>query len=227
MPEIYDDRAMEEVVERFRRASEGQPVWSEPSTGTWDSIISELGLGTVGPQMAHGPITPQIPAPRSGNGDGNGNGNGNKVVFGRRALLTGLGGLVVGALLGAGVTRVIPQKTEAPADPVKSAVLTPLEREDEELGVAELRPLDAGYSLAVDVPAGAEHPGGYIEVWLINVDLARMVSVGVFAAGSSAQFYVTDALVDEGYLVVDLSNEEFDEEPRHSGDTIMRGELRA
>lgn len=225
MPEIYDDRSMEEVVERFRRASHNQPVWSEPSAGTWGSIISELGLGTVGPQVAHGPSTHQNRAPRHA-GDTI-TSTSNRPVLGRRALLTGLGGLVVGASLGAGVARVIPQNTEAPAVPVKSAVLTPLEREDEKLGIAELRPLDAGYSLTVDVPAGAEHPGGYIEVWLINVDLARMVSVGVFAAGSSTQFYVTDALVDEGYLVVDLSNEEFDEEPRHSGDTIMRGELRA
>lgn len=215
MPEIYDDRSMEEVVERFRRASHNQPHWSEPSAGTWDNVISELGLGTEAPPIPHDPSTDQNRT----------HDHGNRTVFGRRALLAGVGGLVVGASVGAGVTRAITPKPQSPAVPVKSAVLTPLDREDEKLGIAELRPLDVGYSLAVDVPAGAEHPGGYIEVWLINVDLTRMVSVGVFAAGSSAQFYVTDALIDEGYLVVDLSNEEFDEEPRHSGDTIMRGEL--
>ena len=79
----------------------------------------------------------------------------------------------------------------------------------------------------VEVPEGASHLGGYVEVWLINVDGARMVSVGVFAAGTTARFHVSDALIEAGYLIVDLSNEEFDDEPRHSGDTIMRGELRA
>ena len=119
------------------------------------------------------------------------------------------------------------QSTSGPAPAVKSAVLTPVERADEKLGIAELRPLDVGYSLTVDVPDGATHPSGYVEVWLINTDLSRMVSIGVFAAGTSAQFYVSDDLVEKGYLIVDLSNEEFDAEQGHSGDTIMRGELRA
>ncbi len=218
MSDIYD-RSMEETVQRFRRASDNPPDWSEPSAGMWESITSELGLGTTTSNAAHGPTHDPNPLPRHASSS--------PTVLGRRALFTGLGGLVIGASLGAGIARILPRKEERPAMPVKSAVLTPLEREDEKLGVAELRPLDVGYSLAVDVPEGADHPGGYIEVWLINVDLKRMVSVGVFAAGSSAQFYVTDALVDAGYLIVDLSNEEFDEESRHSGDTIMRGELRA
>lgn len=204
MPDIYE-RSMDEVVQRFRRASHNEPEWSEPSDGAWESIASALDF----PHQSAAEAT--APAPGG---------------FSRRTLFAGIGGLVVGAAVGAGGMRLV-QGDATPAVPVKSAVLTPLEKEDEKLGVAELRPLDVGYSLAVDVPKGAEHPGGYIEVWLINVDLARMVSVGVFAAGSSAQFYVTDELINEGYLVVDLSNEEFDEEPRHSGDTIMRGELLA
>ena len=204
MPDIYDG-SMEEVVQRFRRASQNPPEWSQPSNGAWESIASAL-------DFPHPAMAEETAATSKG--------------FSRRTLFTGIGGLVVGAAIGAGAMGFA-QGDTAPAVPVKSAVLTPLEKEDEKLGVAELRPLDVGYSLAVDVPEGADHPGGYIEVWLINVDLARMVSVGVFAAGSSAQFYVTDELVDEGYLVVDLSNEEFDEEPRHSGDTIMRGELLA
>lgn len=200
--------SMDEVIHRFRQASHNQPEWSEPSAGTWEGIASALDFsGPTGPAGVASVSTPS---------------NG----LSRRTLFAGIGGLVGGAAVGAGGLRLA-QTATTPADPVKSAVLTPLEREDEELGVAELRPLDVGYTLAVDVPDGAEHPGGYIEVWLINVDLTRMVSVGVFAAGSSAQFYVSDELVDAGYLVVDLSNEEFDDEPRHSGDTIMRGELRA
>ncbi len=199
-----DDRPMAEVLQRFRRASQNQPEWSAPSDGTWESIASAL-------DFSPGPAAGVSPATTAG--------------ISRRTLFAGLGGLVAGAAVGAAVVSLA--QTNTVPTPVKSAVLTPLEREDEKLGVAELRPLDVGYSLAVDVPEGVEHAGGYIEVWLINVDLARMVSVGVFAAGTSAQFYVSDELIDAGYLIVDLSNEEFDDEPRHSGDTIMRGELRA
>lgn len=146
----------------------------------------------------------------------------------RRTIFAGLGGVVVGAILGAGAVRLT-QAEPAPLDPVRSAVLTPLNATDVELGVAKLRPLDVGYSLSIDVPEGVEHEGGYVEVWLIHTDLSnvRMVSVGVFAAGTDSQFYVSQNLIDQGYLIVDLSNEEFDTEPRHSADTVMRGELLA
>ena len=204
MPDIYES-SMEDVVQRFRRASHNQPEWSEPSDGGWESIASALDFPSQSAAEATAPTS---------------------TGFTRRNLFAGIGGILVGAAVGAGGMRLVQGSSSSPT-PVKSAVLTPLEREDEKLGVAELRPLDVGYSLAVDVPEGAEHLGGYIEVWLITADLKRMVSVGVFAAGSSAQFYVADGLVDNGYLVVDLSNEEFDGEVLHSGDTIMRGELLA
>ncbi len=204
MPDLYE-RSMEETVQRFRRASQNQPEWSEPSRGSWTGIASALDFQQQ---------SSDAEAPPSAKG------------LSRRTLFAGIGGLVVGAAVGAGGLSLL-QTNDTPPVPVKSAVLTPLEEEDVRLGTAELRPLDVGYSLVVEVPEVVEHPGGYIEVWLINVDLTRMVSVGVLPANSSAQFFVSDELVDAGYLVVDLSNEEFDEEPAHSGDTIMRGELRA
>lgn len=199
------DASMADVIDRFRRASRETPEWSTPSDGTWDAIASSLDFApTAGPPLP----SSSPPAPS------------------RRSLFTGLGGLVVGAVLGAGGLRVAQMASEPRGVAIKRATLTPLQDEDAKLGIAELRPLDVGYSLVVDVPAGAENPGGYIEVWLINIDGIRMVSMGVFAAGSPAKFFVSDALIEAGYLIVDLSNEEFDKESRHSGDTIMRGELR-
>ncbi len=209
MPDIDDrsteGRFFEDTVQRFRRASENPPEWSEPFEGTWESIASTLDF----PRHPGNGATPASPQGLS-----------------RRTVFAGIGGLLLGTAVGAGGLRLIEMSATPPA-PVRSAVLTPLEEEDARLGIAELRPSDAGYSLVVEVPDGVAHPDGYVEVWLINVDLTRMVSVGVFAAGTSAQFPVSDELIESGYLIVDLSNEEFDEEPQHSGDTIMRGELRA
>ena len=211
------DHAMAEVIQRIQRSSRRPPQWSTPSEGTWDAIASHLGFEASagsGPEPALAPgESPREATPRGG--------------VNRRSLFTGLGGLVVGLALGAGGLKIAQDAIQSHEVAVKRAVLTPLERQDEELGVAELRPEDVGYSLVVEVPEGASHLGGYVEVWLINVDGARMVSVGVFAAGTTARFHVSDALIEAGYLIVDLSNEEFDDEPRHSGDTIMRGELRA
>ncbi len=209
MPDNIDE-TMTEVIQRLQRSSEQPLEWSTPSEGTWDGIATQLGF--VRDPGSAAPAGDTAPTPGG---------------VSRRLLFTGLGGLVVGAALGAGGLGIA-QVAMQPRDiPVKRAVLTPLERDDEKMGIAELRPDDVGYSLIVDVPKGATHPGGYVEVWLINVDLKRMISIGVFVAGTAAKFHVSDALIEAGYLIVDLSNEEFDDEPRHSGDTIMRGELRA
>ncbi|MEO7588759.1 MAG: hypothetical protein ABIS84_12120 [Arachnia sp.] len=211
MPEIIDDNTMDAVIERFRHSSTNPPEWSAPSEGTWERITKELQFAPpaapdthIGPNPDAGPRNP-----------------------GRRALFFGAGGLLVGAALGVAGYRAVESVADVRDSAVKRAVLTPLDKTDEKLGIAELRPLKVGYSLSVDVPKGATHVGGYVEVWLINVDLKRMISVGIFAAGTAANFYVDDDLINAGYLIVDLSNEEFDNEPRHSGDTIMRGELRA
>jgi anti-sigma-K factor RskA len=82
-----------------------------------------------------------------------------------------------------------------------------------DLNVATARPLDAG--------------DGYLEVWLINADGKRMVSIGVLQPGESGTFPVTQALIDQGYVIVDISKEQFDDKPAHSGDSLLRGRLPA
>lgn len=211
MPDNTDGLSMDAVIERFRRSSSNPPEWSTPPPKMWDTISNELGFPpTPAPDTAE--LSPGDASPTNPS---------------RRTLFFGLGGLLLGAGLGAAGVRIVETVGDARNNAVKRAVLTPLEQADEKLGVAELRPKKTGYTLAVDVPEGVTHPGGYIEVWLINLDLERMISVGIFAAGTDAEFFIDDALIEAGYLIVDLSNEEFDHEPRHSGDTIMRGELRA
>jgi hypothetical protein len=82
-----------------------------------------------------------------------------------------------------------------------------------DLNVATDRPLDAG--------------DGYLEVWLINSDGKRMVSVGVLRPGETGTFPISQALIDQGYVVVDISKEQFDDKPAHSGDSLLRGKLPA
>jgi anti-sigma-K factor RskA len=82
-----------------------------------------------------------------------------------------------------------------------------------DLRVETDRPLDAG--------------NGYLEVWLLNADGKRMVSVGVLRPGESGTFPITQKLIDEGYVVVDISKEQFDDLPTHSGDSLLRGRLPA
>ena len=67
---------------------------------------------------------------------------------------------------------------------------------------------------------------GYVEVWLLNRDGKRLVSVGVLGDDArSGSFPISQRLLDEGYTVVDISREQFDDKPQHSGDSIVRGSL--
>ncbi|MCC2592447.1 anti-sigma factor [Tessaracoccus sp. OS52] len=208
--------SLDDVARRFRRAAESRPTWSDPSPGTWEAIAAGAGL----PQLPPAPAQPQqLPsAQRSPAAPGG-------PSTSRRAWLFGAGGVLAGGVLGALGMRLLTGPGDEALETVRRAILTPLDRPDDPRGTAELLRRDIGYSLAVEVPDGVANPDGYVEVWLINTDGQRMVSVGVFAAESVGRFAVDESLIESGYLIVDLSNEQFDDEPRHSGDTIVRGQL--
>ena len=86
-------------------------------------------------------------------------------------------------------------------------------RQDDRLDLAvRTEPIDAG--------------DGYLEVWLINEDLERMVSIGVLRPDAPEQtFAIAQDLIDQGYVIVDISREGFDTAPQHSGDSVVRGTL--
>ncbi|BDZ41652.1 hypothetical protein GCM10025865_09510 [Paraoerskovia sediminicola] len=65
---------------------------------------------------------------------------------------------------------------------------------------------------------------GFHEVWLIKDDLSGLVSLGVLD-GSEGTFPVPDGLDLDQYSLVDVSEEGFDGDPAHSGDSIVRGGL--
>ena len=61
---------------------------------------------------------------------------------------------------------------------------------------------------------------------LAVTSVKRMVSIGVLPNGSSGQdFVVPRALIDQGYVIVDISREQLDGSPAHSGDSLLRGSL--
>ena len=68
--------------------------------------------------------------------------------------------------------------------------------------------------------------GGFREAWLITSDASALVSLGVMR-DDSATFAVPDGIDTSSYDLVDVSEEAFDGDPAHSGDSIVRGALRA
>ena len=128
-------------------------------------------------------------------------------------------------LLGVLVGRAVwaPGGTTLPV--VASVPLTTLDASKQQEGTAQLLGGQGGQGQELKVDTRPMSPGsGYVEVWLINQDGKRMVSLGILS-GDQATFPVPPDAISQGYTIVDLSNEQFDDRPQHSGDSIMRGTL--
>ena len=142
-------------------------------------------------------------------------------------------GLVVGLLTGRALWNgptappTATQSTSA-ATTVSQVALNTLDTSDpKRLGEAAVVRTASGYELRVDTTNPVDAGSGYLEVWLINRDLKRMVSIGVLRGSGVASFPISQNLIDQGYVVVDISRQQFIESNAHSGDSVMRGELPA
>ena len=133
-----------------------------------------------------------------------------------------------GVLLGAGGIVVADRLQEPAVDPSRTVATAELDTLDtaQRLGTATVSERADAVTLEVSARDLRPAAGGYVEVWLINRDLQRMVSVGVLDEGVADQtFPISRRLLDEGYVIVDLSREQFDDKPQHSGDSLVRGSL--
>lgn len=131
---------------------------------------------------------------------------------------------VAGVLLGVGGTLVADRLGQPEQRTIAAAELDTLDT-GERRGSATVEQRDGRVSLQVSA-SDVSVPDGYAEVWLINRDGERMVSVGVLDAAEGVEsFPITQSLLDEGYVIVDISHEAFDDRPEHSGDSLVRGPL--
>jgi len=135
------------------------------------------------------------------------------------ALLAGLG---LGRL-GTG-TDEAPEAVNPPVDTGTVVAATPLTALDSDAARGEASAVETDDTFTIRVSA-SELGDGLHEVWLINVDGKRMVSIGLLASGDEGEFAVPMDLIDEGYRIVDISVEPDDGDPTHSGVSIARGEL--
>lgn len=131
-------------------------------------------------------------------------------------------GLVIG---GVGTRLLTREEPAAAAVTVASTTLDTLDTQQVR-GSADVVRHAGRTDLAVRTDPLDAPTGGYLEVWLINEDLQRMVSVGVLRPGAADQtFAIPQELLDQGYVIVDISREGFDASPEHSGDSLVRGTL--
>ena len=198
------------------------PVVPPPSV--WDAVVAELGLGQSAADPPSGPGSDLGSDPDSASAS--------KVVplpataRGRRqsALLAVAAG-VVGLLIGIGVTAVV---TSGDDDlPVVASTDLTVLADDSSGGDAEVLRDGEGRVLELDVPTLSPDSKGFYEVWLLDKDAKRLVSIGLLdlSQGSRARFPIPDDVDLATYPVVDVSVEPADGNPAHSGDSVVRGTL--
>ncbi|WP_210505939.1 anti-sigma factor [Naasia sp. SYSU D00057] len=144
----------------------------------------------------------------------------------RRAWMLALAAVAVVLLVIGGGVTVWQLLRPAPAAVLATAELDPFPGWSGAAGTAELEETRTG---ARQVQVTLEAPGtdeGYREVWLITSDATELVSLGVLD-GTSGTFSVPAGIDTSRYDLVDVSEEPFDGDPTHSGDSIVRGQLQS
>nr|WP_197024684.1 anti-sigma factor [Cellulomonas sp. KRMCY2] len=108
---------------------------------------------------------------------------------------------------------------------VARAVLEPLPGWDT-TGQAVVEEGSDGQRLLVVTLDAEQGDGGFREVWLIDREVSRLVSLGVLE-GTEGTFTVPAGLDLGDFPVVDVSEEPYDGNPAHSGASIIHGILDA
>lgn len=176
--------------------STADTTFDAPPPGTWDRIAAQLDAET------------QLPAPKP-----------KGRAISRRALLWGAGGVIAG-----GAVTFVGQRLLDAGRVIAEIPLRTLDTHVVE-GRARIRDYGGRLLLEVDLPDVVNPPDGYIEVWLLNRNLTDLVSVGIFSGQPTESYPVSRDLLDRGYVIVDLSQERYDGNSGHSGDSLVRGQL--
>lgn len=203
---------LREVVGIARSGNGDLPIVA-PAPAVWERVADELGLA---PQT-RAAVAPPEPPPA-------------QVVplSSRRRQRPWpwlAGAAAVGLVIGGGGAWWISNRTE-PVTVLATATLEPLPGWSATgSAVVETAP-DGGRVLVVDLSTAVPSDDAFQEVWLLTPDVTGLVSLGTLE-GTSGRFDLPAGLDLAQYSVVDVSQESLDGNPAHSGDSIVRGPLRA
>ncbi|GAA2753603.1 anti-sigma factor [Amnibacterium kyonggiense] len=188
----------------------GDEALETPGPRVWAGIAADVGVDAPDP-LADARPAPAVPLRR-------------RPPSRRRRIVAALAAaaavLVIG---GVGVTLL---RTNPPSQQLETARLRAFPAWAGASGTAQLERLASGrlaLRIQTDVPPdrSTDH-----EVWLMTAGARRLVSLGMLH-GTSGVFLVPEGLDITRFRLVDVSDEPRDGNPAHSGDSIVRGELRA
>ncbi|PFG39128.1 anti-sigma-K factor RskA [Georgenia soli] len=217
--------SLERVTSSARGAGAGR--LERPPERVWDGIAEELGLADGGaaeqvtaapapfpaaaPPPAAGPPPASAPAPSTAT-TGASAWRRRTAWIAAASFLVGVGGTVL-------ALNLPDRDSQGPV--VASAALDPMPGR-EATGEAAVHEKDGRRVL--DLRLDDAGPTGFLEVWLLDADAQRLVSLGMLT-GTSGTFELPPGLDLKEFPVVDVSDEPYDGNPAHSGDSIVRGRL--
>ena len=187
-----------------------------PPAGVWDAIARDTADATadrMSDQASDGPVPATVAFPARPR---------------RRSpvVAAAAAGLVNGAVGAAVVTGVLASRQEAgPSETsvaVGEAVLAPVTGDRLEGRAEMVSAPDGSLRLTVDVSGLPRE--GYYEVWLRDERASRLMSLGT-VSGRTTTLPVPAGVDLERFPVVDVSQEHFDGDPSHSGQTLAAGAM--
>ncbi len=185
-----------------------------PPPRVWHRITDELGMTTAA-SAADTMIATPIPLPRRADA--------REDTDHRRPWLWVLAAAAAVALVvgvGLGVTAWLRPSVVQ----VASATLDPLPAHAGAQGSAAIDQRPDG-TRVLDLTLQSPSTTGYREVWLMTEDATGLISLGLLD-GDRGDFVIPQTVDLEQYRLVDVSAEPTDGNPAHSGDSIVRGQLR-
>ncbi|MCL6731090.1 anti-sigma factor [Streptomyces neyagawaensis] len=187
--------------------------------------VRDVPGGRHGPGELGGADGRPGPGGRDVPGDGGSGGLGRGRAWPPRpALLIAAASLVVGALLGSAVTAWRLDDGPPAAEASAANRLAPLAVPHAAGTVRLVRGPEAEREVTVTV-TGLPRTDGYYEVWLMDRTHTRLVAMGVLGPDGTATLPLP-ARIDLGrYPLIDVSAQEDDGNPAHSGTSVVRGTL--
>ncbi|PRY44419.1 anti-sigma-K factor rskA [Geodermatophilus tzadiensis] len=145
-----------------------------------------------------------------------------------RVLLAAAAALVAGLAIGAGAVALrggdaADDPAGDPGVPLAAATLDPLPDSDASGRATVVERADGTRVLEVELAAGAPAEG-YYEAWLLTESVSGLIPLGVLRTGTDEFVLPPDLDLGE-YPVVDVSVEQLDGDPAHSGVSVARGQL--
>ncbi len=227
-----DVAALRRTVAAGRTGDGPEPLLTPPPR-VWDAIASELGLADPPAASAPSASTPSDGPAREHEAGRSASASHEETRAAehrvpRRArnrrrgvVLTLIAAVAVVAVVAG--TWVARELTRPQVSVIAAAVLDGFPAHPGAEGEAVLEEADGHTRIVVELDADVA-ADGFREVWLLASDGSGLVSLGLLD-GRTGTFAVPAGVDLDLFSLVDISQEEDDGDPGHSGDSIVRGEL--